>query len=71
MLLGVTCLDASKGFTVLFLGVAYLGGTDEHLAVAEEVVGVGVGEVAVAPEGGVVVLQDAARLLRVSGVFVT
>ena len=56
----------------MLLGVAYLGGTDEHLAVAEEVVGVGVGEVAVAPEGGVVVLQDAGRLLlRVSGVFVT
>ena len=49
----------------MLLGVAYLGAADKHLAVAEEVVGVGVGEVAVAPEGGVVVLQDAARLLRV------
>ena len=41
----------------------HLHGAQDGVAVAEEVVGVGVGEVAVAPEGGVVVLQDAARLL--------
>jgi hypothetical protein len=43
--------------------VVALGGTYEHLAVPEEVLRVGVGKVAVAPERSVVVLQDAVVVL--------
>ena len=42
-----------------------LHGAQDCETIAEELISVGIGEVAVSPEGGVVVLQDAARLLRV------
>jgi hypothetical protein len=47
--------------------VVGLGATDQRMAVPEEVVRVGVGKVAVAPEGGVVVLQDAVVVLLDNG----
>jgi hypothetical protein len=47
--------------------VVGLGATDQCLAVPEEIIRVGVGKVAVAPEGSVVVLQDAVVVLLDDG----
>ena len=47
--------------------VVGLGATDQCLAVPEEIIRVGVGKVAVAPEGGVVVLQNAVVVLLNDG----
>ncbi len=47
--------------------VVGLGATDQCLAVPEEIIRVGVGKVAVAPEGSVVVLQDTVVVLLDNG----
>jgi len=51
-------------FALHLVASIHLHGAQDGKTVAEELISVGVGEVAVAPEGGVVVLQDAAWLLR-------
>jgi hypothetical protein len=57
--------QTAVAFALHLVASVNLHGAQDCETIAEELISVGIGEVAVAPEGGVVVLQDAARLLRV------